>query len=75
MSSSDPPPGGSGDSGSHHGKGQGENNSSGTLSTDSSRESQALLDIFGSDMIPAAVVLVLLLLNLLRGKDQQHTSL
>ncbi len=74
MASSEPPPGGSGSSGPPFGKGEGESSSSGASARGESRDSRALIDIFGGDVVPAAVVLVLLLLNLLRG-ELQHTAL
>ena len=56
------PPGNSGST--PPGKGdQGESSSSGA----SSSNRQAVLDIFGADFAPAAIVLVMLLLNLMKG--------
>lgn len=64
MASSEPPPGGFG---TPPGKDQGESSSSG-VAVRGGIENRAVFDIFGNDMVPAAVVLVLLLLNLLRGE-------
>ena len=58
MENPPPPPG---PSGLPPGKGEGEGSSS------SSNQRQPVLDLFGGDMMPAAIVLVLLLLNLMSG--------
>lgn len=58
METPPPPPGAPG---LPPGKGDGEGSSS------SSSQRQPVLDLFGADLMPAAIVLVLMLLNLMNG--------
>ena len=65
MSSEPPPPGPPGGSGLPPGKGDvAESSASGA----SGSTRQAVVDLFGADLAPAAVILVMLLLNLMKGE-------